>query len=75
MPRSVQPPTSPWVAFAAGAVAMLVFALAWFAWQGRDDAALLARTTGAAIRAVPELKPPRVPEAPRIPDNPVPQPK
>jgi hypothetical protein len=54
---------------------MLVLALAWFVWQSRDEAALLAKATGAAVRSVPELKPPRVPEAPHIPDNPVPRPK
>ena len=63
------------MAFAAGAVAMLVLALAWFVLQGRDEAALLAKATGAAVRSLPELRPPRVPEAPRIPDNPVPRPK
>ena len=74
MPRGLQTPASPWIAFAAGAVAMLVLVLAWFAWQVRDEAALLAKATGAAVRSIP-LQSPRLPEAPRIPDNPVPQPR
>lgn len=65
---------SPWIAFAAGAVAMLAVALLWYAWQGRDDA---GRAAEAAIRAaeLPRIKPPRLPDAPRIPDTPVPAPK
>ena len=67
--------TSPWIAFVAGAVAMLAVALLWYAWQGRDDA---SRTASAAIRAaegIPQIEPPRLPDAPRIPDAPVPVPK
>jgi len=67
--------TTPWIAFLAGAVAMLAVALIWYAWQGRDDA---TRAADAAIRAadgLPSLKPPRLPDAPRIPDAPVPVPK
>ena len=67
--------TSPWVAFAAGAVAALAIALLLFAWQGRDDAGDLAKTAAAAARAAPTIEPPRLPEAPRIPDNPIPRPK
>jgi len=66
---------SPWIAFVAGAVAMLAVALLWFAWQGRDDA---GKAAGAAIRAadaMPAIEPPRLPDAPRIPDAPVPVPK
>jgi hypothetical protein len=67
--------TSPWIAFVAGAVAMLAVALLWYAWQGTDDA---SKTASAAIRAaegIPQIKPPRMPEAPRIPDAPIPIPK
>ena len=68
-------PTTLWAAFAAGAVAMLAVALLAFAWQARDDAGEVAKTAAAAARAIPDLEPPRLPEAPRIPDNPVPRPK
>jgi hypothetical protein len=66
--------TSPWVAFAAGAVAMLALALAWYAWQGRDDA---GEAAAVAVRAADGVKvsPPRLPDAPRIPDAPIPLPK
>lgn len=67
--------SSLWIAFAAGAVAMLALALLWFAWQGRDDAARLGRAAIAAARALPELRRPHLPDAPRIPDAPVPHPK
>ena len=67
--------TTPWVAFAAGAVAMLVLALLLFAWQSRDDAGEVAKAAAAAAKAIPAVEPPRMPEAPHIPDNPVPRPK
>ncbi|HEY0651062.1 hypothetical protein [Phenylobacterium sp.] len=67
--------TSPWAAFAAGAVAILAIALLIFAWMGRDEATEVAKTAAAAARVIPDLEPPRIPEAPRIPDNPMPRPK
>ena len=68
-------PTRPWIAFAAGAVATSAAALLIFAWLARYDATEAARTAVAAARAVPDLEPPRLPDAPRIPDAPVPQPR
>jgi hypothetical protein len=68
-------PINPWMAFAAGAVAMLAIALLVFAWQGRDDATDVAKTAVEAARAIPDIEPPRLPDAPRIPDTPVPRPQ
>jgi hypothetical protein len=66
--------TNPWIAFAAGAAAILVLVLGWFAWQGRKDADEVARTAAAAAGAVPDLRP-RLPERPHLPDAPIPVPK
>ena len=68
-------PINPWMAFAAGAVAMLAIALLVFAWQGRDDAVDVAKTAVDAAQAIADLEPPRLPDAPRIPDTPVPRPQ
>lgn len=67
--------TSPWIAFAAGAVAMLVVALLAFVWLGRGEVGDMAKTAAAAAKVVPDLEPPPLPDAPRIPDVPVPRPK
>jgi len=68
-------PTSPWIAFAAGVVAMLALGLLWYAWQGRDDAGKAAEAALRAADGLPAIAPPRLPDAPRIPDAPVPVPK
>ncbi|MET0274780.1 MAG: hypothetical protein ABW360_17475 [Phenylobacterium sp.] len=62
---------SPWIAFALGALVALVVVLAWMGWS---------RSRGAApdlAIAVPEaqLPIPKLPDAPRIPDAPVPTPR
>lgn len=68
--------TRPWVAFFAGAVAMLAVALGWAALSQRDEAAEAVRLAAeAADDAVPAVVPPRLPDAPRIPDTPVPRPQ
>ncbi len=67
--------TAPWLAFFAGAVAMLAVALGWAAFSQRDEAAQAVRLAAEAADAVPALAPPRLPEAPRIPDMPVPRPQ
>ena len=54
---------------------MLAIALLVFAWQGRDDAVDVAKTAVDAAQAIPDLEPPRLPDAPRIPDTPVPRPQ
>jgi uncharacterized membrane protein YqjE len=66
---------NPWIAFAAGAVAVLALALVFYAWQLRHAARDVARTAVAATKALPELERPTLPEAPRMPDVPVPRPK
>jgi hypothetical protein len=63
---------NPWMAFAAGAVAMLAAALLWFAWQGRDDA---VEVVAAVASALPDIQPTGPPRAPRLPDAPIPIPK
>lgn len=68
-------PTNPWIAFAAGVVAMLALGLLWWAWQGRDDAGGAAEAALRAAEGLPAITPPRLPDAPRIPDAPVPVPK
>ena len=67
--------TRPWIAFAAGAVAMLAIALLIFAWQGRHEAAEVAKTAVAATKVIPDVERPKLPDAPRIPDAPIPVPK
>lgn len=65
--------TSPWVAFIAGAVAMLALALGWTAWNRVQDA---PRKMQVAIGpSLPRVPAPRLPEAPRLPDAPVPTPR
>ncbi len=65
--------TSPWVAFAAGAVAMLALVLGWTAWHRGQDVA--GRVEVALGPDLSRLKPPRLPETPKIPDVPVPTPR
>lgn len=67
--------TTPWTAFAAGAVAMLAIALLVYAWQARDEGVDAVRTAAAVAQVIPDIEPPKLPEAPRMPDNPMPRPK
>ncbi|MGA0605047.1 hypothetical protein ACO2Q0_03520 [Phenylobacterium sp. VNQ135] len=67
--------TAPWVAFFAGAVAMLAVALAWAAFRQRDEASQALRLAAEAVEVAPALQRPRLPDAPRIPDTPVPRPQ
>jgi hypothetical protein len=65
--------TSPWVAFLAGAIAVLALMLALFGWQGGQRA---AEGVAASLRAAPDLPTvPQMPEGPRLPDPPVPKPQ
>jgi hypothetical protein len=73
--RTVERRTSPWIAFAAGAVAMLALALAYAAWESRDTAQGLVRAAAGAAQALPEVPRPTMPDAPRLPDAPTPIPK
>ncbi len=63
----------PWLAFLAGAVAMLAVMLVVFGWQG---GARLADGLAVSLRDVPDLpRLPHLPEAPRLPDTPTPKPQ
>lgn len=68
--------TPGWIAFAAGAVAMLVLVLLWWAWRESTEA---ADTVGAFVKdaevVAPDIEPLRIPPAPPIPDSPVPAPR
>ena len=65
--------TSPWVAFLAGAVAVLALMLALFGWQGGQR---LADGVATSLRSAPDLPAlPQMPEGPRLPDAPVPKPQ
>jgi hypothetical protein len=65
--------TNPWIAFLAGAVAVLAVVLIVFGWSRGERAAVGLRF---ALRDAPTLPAvPRMPDAPRLPDAPVPHPK
>ena len=65
--------TSPWVAFLAGAVAVLALMLALFGWQGGQR---LADGVATSLRSAPDLPAlPQMPEGPRLPAAPVPKPQ
>jgi hypothetical protein len=65
--------TSPWVAFLAGAVAVLAVMLVVFGWQGGQR---FADGVAMSLRAAPDLPTlPQMPEGPRLPDPPVPKPQ
>jgi hypothetical protein len=67
---------SPWLAFAAGAVAMLILAVIWGAWLSRAGAGRVVRAAAEATTDLPLFKTPHLPQSPpRLPDAPVPQPK
>lgn len=63
------------MAFLAGAVAMLVLALIWVAWDASRDASRAAQSAAGAVDVLPDLERPRLPAAPPIPDAPVPTPR
>ena len=75
MARDLHDRRSSWIAFAAGAVAMLALALLVWVWRARDDGAALARTAAAATAVLPDVARPTLPDAPRLPDAPIPVPK
>lgn len=64
---------SPWVAFTAGAVAMLALVLAWTAWNRLSEAP--RRIDVAVGPDLPHLPAPRLPDAPRLPAAPMPAPR
>jgi hypothetical protein len=65
--------TNPWIAFLAGAVAVLAVVLIALAWW---RSAHLAENLTASLRATPDLPSlPHMPEGPKLPNPPIPQPK
>ena len=67
--------STPWVAFLAGAVVMLVLALVWMAWLSHAGAGRAARVVAETATALPDLKPPPLPHGPKLPDPPTPIPR
>jgi len=67
--------TPAWLAFLAGAVAMLALSLAWSAWRLRDEAADATRVVAHAAGALPGLRRADLPIGPRLPEPPIPVPK
>jgi hypothetical protein len=67
--------TSSWLVIAVAVTALVAVAGFWLAWRahlGADRAARLAAEAGAVV---PKIPPPVIPDAPRIPEVPKPQPK
>ena len=68
--------TPSWIAFLAGAVAMLAIVLVWLAFSGARDAAGTFRADVALPKpALPSLPTTPPPEGPRLPPVPPPQPR
>ena len=68
--------TRPWIAFVAGAVAMLAVGLIWLAWTRTHDAARVVRADVALPAAdLPSIPTAPPPEGPQMPQLPVPTPK
>ena len=65
---------NPWVAFAAGALVVVLALLVWLAWSGgsrmSEDVRLTVPTPRLADAPLPDL-----PDAPRLPDAPIPTPR
>ena len=65
--------SNPWVAFLAGAVAVLAVVLIAFAWMRAEHAAggmKLSLRDGPNLPSLPQM-----PEGPKLPDPPIPTPK
>jgi hypothetical protein len=63
---------SPLVAFVIGVVVALLLAFAWMGWTRTQGA---AHDLDIAVPRGPDLPIPKLPDAPRIPDAPVPSPR
>jgi hypothetical protein len=76
MAQTTDPRPRPWIAFLAGAVAMLVVVLVWMAWRATQTAMTVALRADMALHR-PALPIPRTPppEGPRLPKPPVPTPR
>lgn len=62
-----------WLAFLAGAVAVLALALAWLAWSRGERAAEKLSLNLPVAPTLPDAPP--LPDAPKLPDAPVPKPR
>ena len=70
------PKTRTWIAFAAGAVAMLAIVLAWLAFDRMHEAAGTLRADIALPKPdLPSLPTTPPPEGPHLPRVPTPQPR
>jgi hypothetical protein len=65
--------TNPWIAFLAGAVAVLAVVLLAFGWQQGHRVAEGLKLTLRDAPNLPSL--PQMPEGPKLPDPPIPKPK
>jgi spore maturation protein SpmA len=69
-------PARSWIAFTAGAVAMLAIVLLWLALSRAHEAAGMLRANVAMPKpALPSLPTAPPPEGPRLPPVPTPQPR
>lgn len=69
MPEASSRRTRPWVAFAAGVVAMLAVVFAVLAWSHRGDAANGLNLTLPDTSNLSRL--PHLPQGPKLPDPPI----
>lgn len=67
----------PWIAFLAGAVAMLAIVLLWLAWTRTDGMVRGALRADIALPQAPEAPTPNAPppEGPHLPRAPLPVPR
>lgn len=75
MARTTGRRTNPWIAFIAGAVAMLLLVLVWMAWDRTREAtsglrADLAFPHGPSLPSLPTTPPPEGPKLPQLPTTP-----
>ena len=64
--------TGPWLAFLVGGLIVAVAVIGYFVYAGRQAAPDLGHNVGVNL-TLP--KPPPMPDAPRLPDAPIPIPK
>jgi len=70
MAQRSQPRDRPWIAFVAGAVAMLAIVLAWLAWNRVENPGAFRADVAlphAELPSLPTVPPPQGPQLPRLP--------
>lgn len=75
MAQGAEPRSRQWIAFLAGAVAMLALVLIWLAWSRLHEAASLRADVRLPSTDLPSLPSQPPPEGPRPPRMPLPTPK